>query len=364
MYVPYPNYNALLLRRTYQDLALPGALMDRADNWLRPTDAHWDGIDHRWEFPSGSTLSFGYLTAEIDKHRYESAEFQFIGIDEVSEMSETQYTFMFSRLRRNKDSNLPLRMRSASNPGGIGNEWVKARFVNPLTRSGTFIQSFFTDNPFIDQVSYGKSLDRLDAVTRAQLKGGNWDANYSSGMFQRQWFPIINEVPAGMRYVRSWDFAATVETGKNDPDYTVGLKMATKDGRYYITDVKRVRLSPLGVEQLVAQTAILDGRGTSIWIEMEGGSSGVDVADHYQRHVLNGFNAHFERATGSKIERAKPFSSAAEAGNVLLLFNSRWNEAYLDELSLFPVVPHDDQTDASSQAHKILSVAVYGFQNL
>ncbi len=29
-YVEVPGYAALLLRRTYQDLALPGALMDRA----------------------------------------------------------------------------------------------------------------------------------------------------------------------------------------------------------------------------------------------------------------------------------------------------------------------------------------------
>ena len=363
MYVPYPNYNALLLRRTYRDLALPGALMERADSWLRPTDAHWMHGDYRWEFPSGSTLSFGYLTAEIDKHRYESAEFQFIGIDEVSEMTETQYSFMFSRLRRNKDSNLPLRMRSASNPGGIGNEWVKERFVNPLTRKAVFIQADFMDNPFIDQVSYGLSLDRLDAVTRAQLKDGNWDANYSSGMFQRQWFPIISEVPAGMKYIRSWDFASTVETGNNDPDWTVGAKMAVKDGRFYVTDVKRARLSPLGVEQLVAQTAALDGRGVGIWIEQEGGSSGVDVADHYLRHVLLGYTVHFERPTGDKIARAKPYSAAAEAGNVLLL-NGSWIEPYLDELSMFPIVPHDDQVDASSQAHKVLSFPVYGFQNL
>lgn len=41
-YVMYPDYHALLLRRTYKELALPGALMDRADEWLTPTDAEWN----------------------------------------------------------------------------------------------------------------------------------------------------------------------------------------------------------------------------------------------------------------------------------------------------------------------------------
>jgi len=38
-YVDVPGYSALLLRRTYADLALAGALMDRARSWLVGTDA-------------------------------------------------------------------------------------------------------------------------------------------------------------------------------------------------------------------------------------------------------------------------------------------------------------------------------------
>jgi hypothetical protein len=35
-YVDVPGYSAILFRRTYADLALPGALMDRAEQWLYP----------------------------------------------------------------------------------------------------------------------------------------------------------------------------------------------------------------------------------------------------------------------------------------------------------------------------------------
>ena len=40
-YVEQPDYSALILRRTYADLALPGALMDRTAEWLSGTDAKW-----------------------------------------------------------------------------------------------------------------------------------------------------------------------------------------------------------------------------------------------------------------------------------------------------------------------------------
>src|SRR6516225_862781 len=40
-YINVPGYSALLLRRTYSDLSLPGALMDRSHQWLRGTGAKW-----------------------------------------------------------------------------------------------------------------------------------------------------------------------------------------------------------------------------------------------------------------------------------------------------------------------------------
>ena len=38
-YVDVPGYAAILFRRTYTDLSLPGALMDRAHEWLQGTKA-------------------------------------------------------------------------------------------------------------------------------------------------------------------------------------------------------------------------------------------------------------------------------------------------------------------------------------
>lgn len=99
-YANIPGYAALLLRRTYKDLSKPGALIHRAQEWLRDTPAHWSGTDKQWHFPSGAILQFGHLDNENDKLNYQSSEFQFIGFDEVTHFSESQYTYLFSRLRR------------------------------------------------------------------------------------------------------------------------------------------------------------------------------------------------------------------------------------------------------------------------
>ena len=53
--------------------------------------------------------------------------------------------------------------------------------------------------------------------------------------------------------------------------------------------------------------------------------------------------------SGSKINRAEPFSAQVQAGNVMVL-EGPWNDIYLSELESFPDGAHDDLVDASSDA--------------
>ena len=99
-YADVPGYSALIIRRNFSDLALPNALMDRAHAWLRGRrDAHWNENRKQWTFSSDATLTFGYLEGARDADRYASAEFHFIGVDEVTQFPEKQYLDLFARLR-------------------------------------------------------------------------------------------------------------------------------------------------------------------------------------------------------------------------------------------------------------------------
>src|SRR5262249_1743263 len=143
-------------------LSLPGALMDRAFAWLKGTAAKWSDKEKTWRFPSGATLTFGYLESDTDKFRYQSSEYQSIFFDEVSQFEESQYLYLFSRLRRLKGVEVPLRMRAASNPGGIGHNFVKQRFlVEGPDKGRVFFPSKLENNPYIDRDEYRASLQQL-----------------------------------------------------------------------------------------------------------------------------------------------------------------------------------------------------------
>lgn len=195
-YIHISSYAALLVRRTYADLSKQGALMERAQSWFHGK-AHWSDKTKTWTFPTGATISFGYIDTENDKFQFQSAEYQFIGFDELSQFTETQYRYLFSRLRKLKDVDIPIRMRAGSNPGGVGGNWVKERFIpedftpeqaneeRVWTKNGVdeetgetitryFVPARMDDNPHLDQAEYELSLRELDPVTRAQLRRGDW----------------------------------------------------------------------------------------------------------------------------------------------------------------------------------------------
>jgi hypothetical protein len=180
-YVDVPDYAAIIFRRSFTDLALPGAIMARSKQWLANTDAVWNEQQKQWRFPAASTLQFAYMDHDGDELRYQSAEFQFVGFDELTQFPEEQYTYLFSRLRRPENgplSRVPLRMRAASNPGGVGHGWVKKRFPidgNPRGRR-VFIPAKIADNPHLDAVAYRASLARLGDVRQQQLEHGDWQA--------------------------------------------------------------------------------------------------------------------------------------------------------------------------------------------
>lgn len=283
-YVDVPGYAALILRRSFSDLALPGAIMDRAHDWLQGTAAHWSDRDKTWSFPSGATLTFGYLENDNDRYRYQGMEITCCCFDELTQFSEVSYRYLFSRLRHLVGLDVPLRMRSASNPGGIGHAWVKQRFIVEGDAPGRqFVPSKFIDNPFLSG-DYVQSLNELDPVTRAQLRDGDWDIKPAGRMFNHTWFQVIAAAPPCSTYVRFWDMAATAKTETNDPDWTVGLKLGLvsgQDGQYCIVDVRRIRGTPAQTQALIRQTATLDGKDVPIFMEQECGSAGPTVIDHY-----------------------------------------------------------------------------------
>lgn len=364
-YVDVPGYSSILFRKTYADLSLPGALIDISKQWLMPfverKEVKWSEKDKRYSFPAGASLSFGYLESDNDCYRYQGAEFQYIGLDEVTHISPSNYRYLFSRLRRPKSLQVPLRFRATANPGGQFGEYYYQRFfVEGKDKGRIFISAGLDDNPHLDTEAYIESLNELDPVEREQLLNGNWEIRASGDMFDRQWFNIVpfDNVPAGARSVRFWDMASTDPSkrkgkgrDKREPDWTVGLKLTHYQGMYWIEDIERVQKSPHDVEDVIKRVAENDGYSTAIRMEEEPGSSGAYTIDHFSRGVLNGYDFAGVRSTGSKVERARQASSAAQGGRILVSNRCRNITAFFDEVDVFPYGMKDDMVDALSGAH-------------
>lgn len=359
-YVDVPGYNALILRRTFAALSKPGALIDLAHEWLQGTDAVWNETRKQWTFPSGATLSFGYLDTENDKFQYQGAAYQFIGFDELTQFTRTQYTYLFSRRRRSHAlKNVPMRTRAASNPGGEGHEWVFERFFTEGRAKGrVFIPAKLTDNPHLDVEEYRESLAELPEGERRQLEHGDWSVKEPGDWFAADWFEVIDEedVPTiGLRVVRYWDMATTKPKKTNkDPDWCVGTKMGEFKGTYYVLHVRRGRWGPSKTLDVVKETAESDGHEVEIWMEQEPGSQSELFIDSVGDDELKGYTFRGNRVTGDKRTRAKPFAAAASRRKVKIV-RGPWNRAWKDELECFPREGvHDDQVDSGSGAFEKL----------
>jgi predicted phage terminase large subunit-like protein len=376
-YTDVPGYHGIILRPTLTEFDLPGGLIELSHDWLAAGNAQWVGDTRTWRFPGpgrtgsdGASLRFGYLDGINDVARYAGSSFSFLGFDELVRFDETEYQRMFRVLRQPQPSpnapaapdgltltDVPLRARATSNPGGPGHPWVKARFVDPHTRAdhAVFMPSRLTDNPYLNQDDYLASLSVLPNAERERLLHGDWEIPDDGELFQRTWFEIIgpHHVPPSTRVVRFWDLAATEPGPANpDPDYTVGLRyeLDTQTGTYYISDLVRARKTPAAVEQLVAETAERDGVGVSIVLEEEPGASGKAFTDRYKRHVLRGYDVRSLRPTGAKDVRARIVAAAAENG-LIKIVRGRHTTDLLNELTSFPHGAHDDCVDALTGAH-------------
>lgn len=230
-YVDVPRYAALILRRTYTDLSLPGAIMSRSAEWLQGL-AHWNHDRKTWTFPAGATVTFGYLDNERDMFRYQSAEFQYIAFDELTQFTEKQFEYMFSRLRATEDVRVPLRMRAGSNPGGIGHGWVKKRYVTGRAPGVIYVPAKLDDHPDESfKAGYRRSLAKLDDVTRRQYEDGDWDV--AEGLAFHV-IPAAHVVP-DMEIPGAWERRESMDFGVANP--TCVLVWASDyDGNHLVFD--------------------------------------------------------------------------------------------------------------------------------
>jgi predicted phage terminase large subunit-like protein len=408
-HVDSPHHRALVMRRAFVDL----------QEWVLPRSYDLypalGGKYHRgvktWIFPSGARIRLGSADNEQSIRRFAGAPYNYIGWDELTHFTEWQYRFMYSRLR--SAFGLPLYMRSATNPGGVGHEWVLARWApwlyppgtedeyqgqraapgevlwyrplpgqegekivppfTPRATSRTFYPAGVADNVFLAGTEYEENLDLLPLLDREHLKHGNWLARPGAGMFfRREWWGVpVKASPSGVVVrLRFWDLAATAEDeAVPGGAWTAGVLLAAvivgtgQGGRpiieAYVEDVVRGQWSPGSVLAAIKQTAVLDHQRdarTHTFIERDPAQAGKYQAwSIINEMAAEGIAVKPIQPQGDKILRAKIPSAKVEQRTVKIVAGM-WNRLFIDEAQGFPEHPVKDQVDAFTGGYRQLEL--------
>lgn len=213
-------------------------------------------------------------------------------------------------------------------------------FTDPRTRDGELL--------FPDRFSH-EQVAELERTMGSYASAGQLQqrpAPRGGGMFKREWFKVVDAAPVGCQWVRGWDLAATAN---DTAAWTAGVMIGRAlDGRFYISDSRRIQGTAADAERLIVNTASQDGVAVTGSLPQDPGQAGKAQVQYLIRQ-LSGYAYRATPESGDKETRALPLAAQAEAGNVLLI-RGDWNRDFLAELETFPMGKFKDQVDAATRA--------------
>ena len=217
----YAGIKLLIVRRTLRELQ---------NNHIDPLRQDLAGIakykasDKRFEFPNGSTITFGYCACNGDMAQYQGAEYDVVFLDEAGQLQKAWIDAINACVRGT--NGLSKRTYYTLNPGGPGHGYFKRLFIDRRFETGeepenySFVQALVTDNRALmrQQPEYLKQLETLPPKLREAWLYGSWDV-YEGQFFEdfrdapehyqdRQWTHVIEPFTPdkGWTVCRSYDF--------------------------------------------------------------------------------------------------------------------------------------------------------------
>lgn len=198
---------SLVLRRTNKEAS---KLFERYRDIIGHRDG-WNGQDSVWRLPDGRVVDIGGCQLEDDKQKYKGTPHDLIAFDEVSDFTETQYTFI-TIWNRSADPSQRCRVVAAGNPPTRPEgywvvrywaPWLDPTHPNPakpgelrwflggeevdgpgpyvvdgkevVARSRSFLPAKLEDNPDLAATNYDSVLAGLPEALRLAYREGRFD---------------------------------------------------------------------------------------------------------------------------------------------------------------------------------------------
>lgn len=238
-----PGLQVYIFRRTYPELKanhLRGRFNfnELLAPWIQRKQVRIIG-DREIRFRhNGSAIHLCHAANEDDVIAYDGAEIHFLILDEATTFTDYQFRYLRSRVRLggleipDEWADLFPRIMLASNPGGIGHNWVMSAFqpmsepwrLRPQTAAEgggvrQYIPAQLEDNPTMEAGYENRLMGMGDAALVAAKRRGDWNI-VAGGMFDDVCMPFDGEtegpylvepfaIPNSWRIDRSFDWGSS-----------------------------------------------------------------------------------------------------------------------------------------------------------
>jgi hypothetical protein len=261
-WVRVAGFKGIILRRTFPELE--SEIILRSHQIYKYAGGVYNEGKKRWvwKWPDGEAyIQFGHCEHEEDIRKYDTAQYNYIGFDELTSFTEFQYLYLSLERGRSGVPGLPAIVRSATNPGNIGHTWVKKRFVTPFPAGNKplrqeagndfitgekvysyriFIRALPTDNPYGMKNDPGY-INRLQLLPEAEKRAklyGDWDT--FEGQVFEEWrsekFPDEPETAVHLvqpfQIPNYWPRLVSIDWGWQAPTW-IGWAAVSPDSRAY-----------------------------------------------------------------------------------------------------------------------------------
>ncbi len=191
-------------------------------------------------FPNGSRIIAGHFQAEKDIDAYLGLEYDVVGIEEATTLSNRKHQDISTCCRTSKPNWRP-RIYSTTNPGGVGHAWYRAKFVAPYVekreRDTRFVPARVDDNRY-NNPEYRRVLESLSGWQKRAWLDGDWDI--AAGQFFTTFRRDVHVI-SDFDDTRAREWFAALDYGFTH--YTVVLLGCTDgDGNTFIVDEHAERL--------------------------------------------------------------------------------------------------------------------------
>jgi hypothetical protein len=256
------------------------SLEPESKKWYPRFGFSYNESDHTWKNrETKAEIAFGFLDKEKDALKHDSAQYHYLGFEELTQFTKFMYTYLLHRCRSDISGWTAI-CRNAATPGDIGNTWYRRHFVEPAPEGyrtiegdfhGKIVKRIFIRAHKDDNVdllrqdpTYYDRLNMLpEALRKAKLYGDFWA--FQGQVFEEfRTFHIDGEPDNALHVIDSHpDFRFIPEYGWVPPDWWPKI-IAIDWGFRHSTWVGWGTVSPQG-ELIIYREYVCNFTAIKIW---------------------------------------------------------------------------------------------------